>query len=98
MIPFKSIYNKLPKILQNKYRLVLFVFIVWMAFFDRHGFYTQWKLHSVINNLESDKAYYLKQIDDIKKDKSDLEANKEKYAREHFYMHKSDEEVFIMEE
>jgi len=98
MNPFKSIYNKLPKILQNKYRLVLFVFILWMAFFDRHDFYTQWKLHSVINNLESDKAYYLKQIDDIKKDKSDLEANKEKYAREHFYMHKSDEEVFIMEE
>ncbi|MBK8722693.1 MAG: septum formation initiator family protein [Saprospiraceae bacterium] len=98
MNPFKSIYNKLPNFLQNKYRLVLFVFIVWMAFFDKNDFYTQWKLQSVINKLETDKAYYLQQIDDIKKDKSDLEANKEKYAREHFYMHKSDEDVFIMEE
>jgi hypothetical protein len=96
--PFKSIYNKLPVFLQNKYRLTLFVFLVWLAFFDKHDFYTQWKLQSFTNKLEADKAYYLQQIDDINKDKLDLEANKEKYAREHFYMHKSDEDVFIMEE
>jgi cell division protein DivIC len=96
--PFKSIYSKLPVFLQNKYRLVLFVFLVWLAFFDKHDMYTQWKLQSFANKLQADKAYYLKQIDDINKDKVDLEANKEKYAREHFYMHKSDEDVFIMEE
>jgi cupin superfamily acireductone dioxygenase involved in methionine salvage len=43
-------------------------------------------------------AQYKQQLIDIQQDKQDMDKNMEKFAREHFYMHKSDEEVFILEE
>jgi hypothetical protein len=70
----------------------------WIIFFDKHDVMTQWKLNQSLNNLEADKSYYKVQIEKVKKDKEDLNTNKEKFAREHYFMKKDKEDVFIFVE
>ena len=87
----------LSRILINKYVLVTSVFIVWLLFFDDHNFITQRKLAHTIENLKAEEARYKDLIEEVKIEKIDLDRNKEKYAREHYYLHKENEEVFIFE-
>ena len=96
--PFKPILKKIPAPLQNKYFLVLLFFCAWLVFFDRHDVLTQFKLQQTLNRLEVDKVYYEDKIKQAKKDKKDIEEDKEKFAREHYYMKKDDEDVFIFVE
>ncbi len=94
--PFKPIIKQIPAPLRNKYFLVLTVFIAWMIFFDKHDVLTQWKLQQTLNKMEQDKAYYKVKIQETWQDKQDLENNKEKFAREHYYLQKDNEDVFII--
>lgn len=84
-------------LLVNKYVIVTAVFFVWLLVFDKHNYVTQRKLAQTIENLEADKQKYLDLIEKVKVEKLDLEKNKEKYAREHYYMHKENEEVFVFD-
>lgn len=94
--PFQPLIDSLPAPLRNRYFLVLAAFFAWMIFFDRHDFVTQYKLQRLVNRLESDKSYYLDQIEAAEQERLDLEANKEKFAREQYYMKNADEDVFII--
>lgn len=96
--PFKPFLKKIPTPLRNKYFLVLVVFFGWLIFFDTHDVLTQWRLQQSLHKLEQDKIYYEEKIEEVKKDKRDIENNKEKFAREHYYMKKSNEDVFIIVE
>ncbi len=96
--PFKKIVRQLPHFMQNRYMLVLILFLAWLTFFDKNNFFVQRSLQKSIEKLEQDKQYYLLQRDQVRKDRMELEADKEKFAREHYYMHKNNEEVFIIEE
>ncbi len=92
----RPLLRRVPKPFRNRYVLVGCLFAAWILLFDRHDFYTQWKLRQTINKLCEDRQYYLREIDQIQADRRDLEADKEKFAREHFYMRKSNEEVFVI--
>lgn len=96
--PLQQIQRKLPKPLRNKYFLVLIVFAFLLVFVDKHDLLTQWRLKSSVERLEHDKSYYEAEIEKAKQDKHNIEVNKEQFARERYHMHKSDEEVFIIEE
>jgi cell division protein DivIC len=96
--PFKPITRAIPAPLRNKYFLVLVFLTMWMVFFDKHGLYENWGLSQKVQQMETDRDYYLEQIEQVKKDKKDLQLNIEKYAREHYFMKKSNEDVFIFEE
>lgn len=85
------------KFLLNKYVITTMVFIVWLFVFDNHNFLTQRKLTHTINKLKAEEARYMDLIEQVKVEKVELDKNKEKYAREHFYLHKENEEVFIFE-
>ncbi len=78
--------------------MVSILFLAWMVFFDKHDVLTQFKLQSSQERLKADKAYYEKKIEEAKADKEDIERNEEKFAREHYYMHKDDEDIFIFVE
>ncbi len=80
----------------NKYSISLFCFVVWIGFFDRNNLYTQSKLKSVISELESQKKEYQILYEQAKEEKKILDSDKEKYAREKYFMHKDNEEVFII--
>jgi cell division protein DivIC len=96
--PFNSLLRKLPSPLRNRFYVLSGVFIFWMVFIDKHDILTQWKLRQTVKKQQAEMAQYKQQLIDIQQDKQDMDKNMEKFAREHFYMHKSDEEVFILEE
>lgn len=90
--------RSLPSWLQNRYYLILVVFGIWMLFFDKHGFWTQIQLQRSMGKLKEDRKFYEQQIEEAKTDQLDVQSNKEKYAREKYYMSRSNEDVFIIEE
>lgn len=94
--PLQALIEEIPAPLRNKYFLVLVAFFAWMIFFDKHDFITQWQLQRTVDKLEKDKQYYSKKIEEAEQDRYDLEVNREKFAREHYYLQKSDEDVFII--
>lgn len=96
--PFKPIIRAIPAPLRNVYFIALAVITMWMVFFDRHGLYENWGLSQKVQQMEADRNYYLEQIEQVKIDKKDLHLNIEKYAREHYFMKKNNEDVFIFEE
>lgn len=93
---WQQFLQQIPAPLRNKYYLILVLFFGWMVFFDKHDLLTQFRLQKAVNKMENEKELYMQQIEQAKKDRLDLEVNKEKFAREQYYMHKSGEEVFIM--
>ena len=95
--PLSSLLSGIPAPLRNRYFLVLALFFAWMVFFDRHDMLTQWKLSKSLERLEYRKAYFLEKIVQTKENKKEIESNREKFAREKYYMHKDDEEVFIIQ-
>ena len=84
---------------KNKYVLSIVVFIVWMTFFDRNDFISQYSYKQELNKLEVDKEYYILQIEENKKSIFELmsdPANLEKFAREKYHMKKDEEDVFLI--
>ncbi len=82
---------------RNKFFLVLTLFICWLVFFDKHDVITQFRLQRTVNQLESDKTEYRAKIKEAQQDRLDLEQDKEKFAREQYYMKKNNEDVFVIE-
>ena len=88
-------------ILKNKYALSLLTFTIWISFFDRNDLVTQLERRKELKQLEASQAYYEQEIAGIKKELADLQndpAILEKFAREKFYLKRSDEDIFIVEE
>lgn len=96
--PFKPIIKKIPAPMRNIYFLTLVLFFFWMIFIDRHDVLTQWKLQKTLDNLENEEDFYREKIGEVKKDIQDNKSNKEKFAREHYYLKKDNEDVFIITE
>lgn len=87
------------RFLSNKYVLLLFLFAIWMFFFDSNSWFIHNELNNEISDLEDKKEYYQAEID---KDKKTIEilsdsVEIEKFAREEFYMKRENEEIYIIE-
>ncbi|MBU6342139.1 MAG: hypothetical protein KGS48_11650 [Bacteroidetes bacterium] len=95
--PWQILWEKLPAPLQNRYYLTLLVFFFILIFLDRHSLWTQWRLFRAQQRLESDKAFYQAKIKEAKEEAEDFELTKEKFAREHYFMKQSDEDVYIID-
>lgn len=96
--------NILPPVLQrflkpfrNRFVLILTLFFAWVIFFDKHNLLTQVKLQRTVNQMETEKVEYREKIKQAQQERLDLQQNKEKFAREQYYMKKSDEDVFVIE-
>jgi Septum formation initiator len=101
MSEFKSKGNKLRKIFLNKYLLVFLVFAVFVTFFDEHSFIHRWQSHQRIVQMEKELKYYQEEIKNTRQKKNELQSsneNLEKFAREHYYMKKETEDIFIIKE
>ena len=80
----------------NKYFVAFMVFIVWLAFFDRHNLIVQYKLYSKVQELKQEKVDYVQKLEEVLAEKQIMETQAERYARERYFMHKPDEEVFVI--
>ena len=97
--PKSPAFKFIQKYVLNKYFITVFLFLVWMIFFDSTSFL-------VINELNGEIKRYEKQLDFYKTEyeKNDKffrklmnnKDEKEKYARENYFMKKPNEEIFIL--
>ncbi len=92
-------YHKLPPFLRNKYILTLVVFIVWIVLFDNNNLVDRVHNMKVMKQLEQDKEYYTKKIDEDTRKLDELRTdrdNLEKFAREQYHMKRDDEDLFLV--
>ncbi|MEO5571545.1 MAG: septum formation initiator family protein [Bacteroidia bacterium] len=95
----KKIIQKLLPVLKNKYVFTSLLFIIWLAFFDKNDFISEYTYRQQLKNLRNDKQYYLDEIKENKEKLNELmssKANLEKFAREKYLMKKDDEDVFVI--
>jgi cell division protein FtsB len=91
--------DKIPPWLKNRYTLILLFFLVWMTFFDRNDFISQYSYSQELKKLENDRDYYKAEIEKNKKEAHELMSdpdNLEKFAREKYLMKKDDEDIFLI--
>lgn len=91
--------KRIPSWLKNKYALSIIVFLVWMMFFDRNDFISQYSYRQVLKKLKADNEYYQKEIEQNKKDMQELMSDPkhlEKFARERYMMKKDNEDIFLI--
>lgn len=96
----KEIRNKRWfKILSNRYVLILLIFAFWMFFLDSNSWLVHHELDQEINELQTNKEYYQKEISKDKmiihklNDSFELES----YARQNYYMKRPNEDIYIIE-
>ncbi len=89
--------NALSKWILNKYSFATLIFLVWLSFFDRSAFVTQWRLNQTIDRLESEREFLIEETEASRLLQRDITENEEKYAREKYFMKKPGEQVFIIE-
>ena len=94
--PLVATWNRVPAYLRNRYVVTLVLFLILMVFFDRHDVGTQFRLYSTVNRLEEDLQRYDLLTAEAEAEKLDMEMNRERFARENYYMQQDDEDVFII--
>ena len=81
-----------------KYWLTIVSFLIYMMFFDQYRIPVAISIYSNVAVLEQEKLNYQNLIVKVREDKRDIENNYEKFAREKYYMSRSDEDVFVIED
>ena len=94
---YRLIGTKASKLIFNKYFVALSFFLVWLLFFDKNAMVTQWQLSRTIDQLEDQKDFLIADLESTKLLQADITKNKEKYAREKYFMKKPGERVFIVD-
>ena len=87
------------KILKNKYLLVIIGLFFWLLYFDKNDVFTQFDLIKKCNKLNSEKEYYVAEIENNKKEIIELQTNQkslETFAREKYLMKRDNEDVFVI--
>ncbi len=83
----------------NRYFLAIFIFLTWVMFFDQNSLISQYQERQGLYDLKKEKRYYQTEIKKTKEDLNDLfydTKSLEKFAREHYFMKKADEEVWLV--
>jgi cell division protein DivIC len=81
----------------NKFTIVTVLFIVWLAFFDKHNIFAHQKLKSTVSKLEKEKEKLNQDISLALQDREDLDKDIEKFAKEKHLMKKPGEEIILIE-
>jgi len=95
----KKIFKTFKKIILNKYILVFLLFMVYFIFFDKHNLISRWQIYQKNKQYEKELNYYKKKIEEDKLKLYELKSsdeNLEKFAREHYYFKKDNEDIFVL--
>jgi len=79
------------------YFLILIAFVTWMVFFDGNDLGTQMRLKNKLVALDQEKIQLNQKITQTTNALEALREDKEKFAREKYYMKKDGEDVFIID-
>ena len=94
----KKIYNQYLARL-NKYWLVIIIFLIITFVIGDSNIYKRHLYDEKIQTLENEIKYYQKEIEINRKKLDDLHTSRERlerFAREEYFMKKSNEDVFII--
>lgn len=82
----------------NRYTITLTIFLFWILLLDgKYSLVKQYKLVRQINEMEQRKKEYTLMLEEVQSEYDVLIKNKEKYAREKYFLSKPGEDVFIIE-
>lgn len=98
---FQKRIRFIPPFFRSVYFVAGVFFTVWMCFFDENNFITQYRRHAELSDLLEKKDYYVEQIAKTDKEYKELTTNpetQEKFAREHYWMKRDNEDVFVIVE
>ena len=93
------ISQKIRGLFKNFYFLFFLCFVLWMTIIDSNGFINRYRLSSKLSELNTQKEFYIKEIDKVSLDKEKFESDDElleKYAREEYLMKKESEDIFYV--
>ena len=93
------INQKIRGLFKNFYFLFFLCFVLWMTIIDSNGFINRYRLSSKLSELNTQKEFYIKEIDKVSLDKERFESDEElleKYAREEYLMKKESEDIFYV--
>lgn len=88
-------------IIRNKYLIAGVAFLVWMCFFDRYDVGTQHAYQQEKNKLETEKNFYVSEIERMEKATKDAQYNPseiQRIARERYKMKKDNEDIYVVKE
>lgn len=97
--PKTPAFKFIQKYVFNKYFVTVFLFLVWMVFFDNTSFLVVNELNGEVKKYEEQLAYYkgeYQKNDEFYKKLMNNKSEKEKFARENYFMKKPNEEIFIL--
>lgn len=105
---WKNFWEKVVKLsdhraiiwLKNRYLLSGILFLVWMAFLDTHSLKIHYKLHKEIRQAKKAISFYISEIEKDRELIKQLESDPamlERFAREHYYFRKPNEQIFFIE-
>lgn len=90
-------YNRIPRVLRNKYCITVVGFFVFVLFFDTNNIMMQISLQRELNGIHNEVEQYNKEyeadkklLEEIKRDRSILQ----KIGRERYLMHYENEDVY----
>jgi hypothetical protein len=101
MVIWKKIKSKIPPFLRNKYILTGLVFLLWIMVFDENSLVDWVEGGLELRRMKHEKAYYEQQLKTTTDILQELRFNNdslEKFARERYGFHRSDEDVFVVVE
>lgn len=90
--------KKLANIFRNKYITATLLFVVWITFFDQTSLIYDVHLTQKEKQMKVQKNYYEKQTIVVSEQLKELQtnpANLEKFAREQYFMKKTNEDVYV---
>ena len=96
---FKSLAEKMPAWMKNRYVLTVLVFLLWIILLDPNNMISRVREARTRNRLLREKEYYMGRIEEDRRKLNELRTsneNLEKYAREQYRMKRPDEDLFII--
>ena len=93
------ISQKIKDLFKNFYFLFFLCFLLWMTIIDSNGFINRYRLSAKLSELNTQKEFYIEEIDKVSLDKEKFESDEElleKYAREEYLMKKESEDIFYV--
>ncbi len=95
------VVKKFRYLLKNFYFIFFISFLIWMIIIDSNGFLNRFRLSQKLDELRTEKEFYVQEIDKVTIDKEKFESNEEileKYAREEYLMKKESEDIFYVKQ
>ena len=92
-------WNKVKKVVLNKYFIATVVFLVVIVFFDEYSLRVSSRLHRQVDELHSEEQALKEAIVEDSAANAELRGSldaKEHYGRENYYMKRADEDVFVI--